>query len=185
VGKKEWLVLNFMLPKEQSSVRVSVWRKLKKCGAVGIGQSLWVLPASERHAEIFSGISGEITANGGSAYLANADFLDTGKNGDVVSLFGRARDEEYREFLEKCGDFFREIEKETAKENFSFAELEENEDEYEKLSGWLKKIGDRDFFGAPLKEEAEKALQTCRSLLAAFSSETYGRAEAEDDVQQR
>ena len=51
-----------------------------------------------------------------------------------------ARDEEYQEFLEKCDDYFYEIEKETERKNFTFIELEENEDEYNKLVEWLKKI---------------------------------------------
>lgn len=170
---KEWLILNFTLPKEQSRVRVSVWRKLKKCGSVNIGQSMWALPISEEHVETFNEISKEIIENSGSAYIANADFINTGSSDDIVNLFDKARDEEYWEFLNKCDDFFREIEKGTEKKNFTFVEFEENEDEYNKLVGLLKKIILRDFFVAPLKEHAVEGLEKCKQLLDEFSNKVY------------
>ncbi|MCZ2338380.1 MAG: hypothetical protein LC127_09280 [Chitinophagales bacterium] len=176
---KEWLILNFSLPKEQSSVRVSVWRKLKKCGSVSIGQSMWALPISEEHLETFNEISKEIIEKDGSAYIANADFINTGSNEDIVNLFNKARDEEYQEFLEKCDDYFYEIEKETERKNFTFIELEENEDEYNKLVEWLKKITLRDFFVAPLKEQAVERLQKCKQLLDGFSNRVYKANEEE------
>jgi len=176
---KEWLILNFTLPKEQSSVRVSVWRKLKKCGSVSIGQSMWALPISEEHLETFNEISKEIIEKDGSAYIANADFINTGSNEDIVNLFNKARDEEYQEFLEKCDDYFYEIEKETEIKNFTFIELEENEDEYNKLVEWLKKITLRDFFVAPLKEQAVERLQKCKQLLDGFSNRVYKANEEE------
>ena len=49
---QEWLTINYTLPKEPSRVRVSVWRKLKKSGAVILGQSVWFLPVNEDH-EVF------------------------------------------------------------------------------------------------------------------------------------
>jgi len=170
---KEWLILNFTLPKEQSRVRVSVWRKLKKCGSVSIGQSMWALPISEEHVETFNEISKEIIENSGSAHIANADFINTGSSDDIVNLFNKARDEEYQEFLDKCDDYFREMEKETERKNFTFVELEENEDEYDKLGEWLKKIALRDFFVTPLKEQAVKGLEKCKQLLDEFSNKVY------------
>lgn len=173
MNDKNWLILNFTLPKEQSSVRVSVWRKLKKCGAVSIGQSMWILPVSDEHIKTFNEISKEIIQNNGNAYIANADFINIESNDDVINIFNKARDEEYQEFINKCEDFFREIEKETERENFTFVELEENEDEYNKLVEWLNKIALRDFFIAPLKEQAEKELEKCKQLLDEFSNKIY------------
>lgn len=179
MNSKKWLILNFTLPKGQSRVRVSVWRKLKKCGSVSIGQSMWALPASEEHLELFNEISKEIIENGGNAYIANADFLSKGSTDDIINLFNKARDEEYQEFLEKCEDFFLEIEKETKRENFTYIELEENEDEYNKLAEWLKKINNRDFFGAPLKKQAEETLKKCKQFLDDFSNKVYALNEEE------
>jgi hypothetical protein len=140
---------------------------------------MWALPISEEHLETFNEISKEIIEKDGSAYIANADFINTGSNEDIVNLFNKARDEEYQEFLEKCDDYFYEIEKETERKNFTFIELEENEDEYNKLVEWLKKITLRDFFVAPLKEQAVERLQKCKQLLDGFSNRVYKANEEE------
>lgn len=140
---------------------------------------MWALPVSEVHFETFNEISKEITENSGSAYIANADFLNAGSSEDIVNLFNKARDEEYKEFLDKCDDYFREIEKETQRKNFTFVELEENEDEYNKLVEWLKKITLRDFFVAPLRDQGEEVLQKCKQLLDDFSNKVYKANEEE------
>ncbi|MEL7565757.1 MAG: Chromate resistance protein ChrB, partial [Dehalobacterium sp.] len=113
----------------------------------------------------------------GSAYIVKAAFITQVSSSDVVNLFNSVRDGEYQEFIEKCEDFFREIEKETKKENFTFVELEENEDEYNKLAEWLKKIVSRDFFQSPQKLEAEKNIELCKQLLDDFSNKVYGANE--------
>lgn len=169
----EWLMINFTLPKEPSRVRVSAWRKLKKCGSVNIGQSMWVLPLSAEHINLFSDIAGDILQNNGEAYILKAVFISTGNTDDIAAIFNKARDEEYKEFLDKCEDFYREIEKETERENFTFAEIEENESEYEKLDAWLKKINVRDFFGAPLKESSTQALQKCKTMFDEYCEKVY------------
>jgi hypothetical protein len=169
----EWMMLNFTLPKEPSRVRVSVWRKLKKCGSLNIGHSMWLLPASEDHLGIITEIANEITQNNGTAYIMKVEFISRLSSEEIIEMFNKVRDEEYQEFLDKCADFFREIEKETTKENFSYIELEENEDEYNKLEEWLKKIAQRDFFTAPLKSQAEQKLYECQELLKEFSSKVY------------
>ena len=41
-----WLLLSYKVPREPTANRVSVWRKLKKLGAVSLQDSVWVLPAT-------------------------------------------------------------------------------------------------------------------------------------------
>lgn len=171
--QREWLILNFTLPKEPSRIRVSTWRKLKKSGSVNIGQSMWILPLSGEHIDVFSEISGNILQNNGEAYILKSVFISTSNSVDISSIFNKARDEEYKEFIGKCEDFFREIEKETEKKNFNFAEIEENEEEYSKLEKWMKKITARDFFDASLKSSSGDALAKCKELLDDYSSKVY------------
>ncbi|WP_031420605.1 Chromate resistance protein ChrB [Lachnoclostridium phytofermentans] len=171
--EKEWLILNYTIPKEPSRIRVSVWRKLKKCGSVIIGQSMWMLPLSNEHIDIFTEISNEILQNNGDAYILKGVLVSDNGSDNIVELFNKARDEEYKELLDKCEDFFREIEKETEKENFSFVEVEENEDEYNKLIEWHKKIAKRDFFNASLKTVSAQELEKCKQILDDFSNQVY------------
>ena len=169
----EWLLLNFTLPKEPSMVRVSVWRKLKKCGAICIGQSMWLLPFSDQNQTAFTEIANEITSNHGTAFVLSANFLAAENSDDIVAEFNTLRNEEYKEFLGKCEDYFQEIAKETGKGNFTFAELEENEEEFNKLQMWMDKIIARDFFKASLRQEAEEKLSTCQRLLDEFSRKVF------------
>lgn len=171
--ENEWIVLNYTLPKEPSRTRVSVWRKLKKMGSVSIGQSMWLLPQTQEHIEFFKELSGEIIQNNGDSYILNAEFICNKSKEDIMELFNKAREEEYREVLEKCEDFFREIEKEIKRKNFTFAEIEENEYEYKKLMEWHRDIGKRDFFQASLKIVSEQELVKCRQELEDFSKKVY------------
>ena len=169
----EWLMLNFTLPKEPSRVRVSVWRKLKKVGAACIGQSMWLLPLREDHISSFRTISNEILQNKGEAYILHSSFISTGNKEDIRELFNASRDEEYTEFLEQCVDCQNEIDKETNKCNFSFAEIEENEREIQKLTDWLAAIDERDYFNASLKIRATEELSKCRGALDTYCCFVY------------
>jgi len=169
---KEWFMLNYTLPKEPSRVRVSSWRKLKKSGSVSIGQSMWILPVCQESIRIFDEISNEVQQNGGSAYIMKSVFINE-SDSEVEKFFNDARNDEYKELIEKCEDFFAEIGKETKKNNYSFAEIEENEEEYNKMTAWYQKIAARDFFSAALKEKSSQELQECKQLLDDFINKTY------------
>jgi len=168
----EWLMLNYTLPKEPSRVRVSAWRKLKKSGSLSIGQSMWILPISQESNDIFAEISNEVLQNQGSAYIMKTVFINE-SNENIIEFFNNARNDEYKELLEKCQDFFAEIEKETKKKNYSFAEIEENEEEYNKMTAWYQKIASRDFFNASLKTKSSRELEKCKQLLDDFANKTY------------
>lgn len=169
----EWLMLNFSLPKEPSRVRVSVWRKLKKAGSISMGQGMWLLPLADSHLKTFAELSDEVLQNGGEAYILESSFVSTGNAADIRDVFNAARDEEYREFLEKCDDFLHEIEKETAKEKYDFAEIDENERELHKLSEWFEAISARDFFDAPMRKNCAEALDRCKTEFSVFSGKVY------------
>src|SRR2546430_12162316 len=66
-----------------------------------------------------------------------------------------------------------EIVKETGAGKFTFAELEEIEQDLDKLAGWLDKIGGRDFFPGQDRERAGQALQRCREAVARFAGAGY------------
>jgi DNA-binding transcriptional regulator PaaX len=171
--EKEWIILNYTLPKEPSRVRVSVWRKLKKRGSVNVGQAMWILPLSKAHIEFFTEISNEVLQNNGAAYLMQSTFIGESNTDNIIEAFNKARDEEYKEFLEKCEDFFHEIDKEIKRENFTFAEVEENEYEYNKLMDWYKNILVRDFFTASFNKLSEQNLNQCKQVLEDFSKKVY------------
>lgn len=51
--KQSWILLIHQLPPKPTNLRVRIWRKLQKLGAVAIKNSVYVLPADEKTHEDF------------------------------------------------------------------------------------------------------------------------------------
>jgi hypothetical protein len=100
-----------------------------------------------------------------------------GTDAMIVARFRADRGREYDELTERCGAFLAEISKETKAGKFTFAELEEGEQDLEKLVRWLTKIQARDFFPDQRGPQAHELAERCRQALEDFSRAVY---EAED-----
>jgi hypothetical protein len=164
-----WLLLIYRIPAEPSRHRVAVWRRLKEAGAVYLQNSTCILPESAANHHLFETLAGDIHEAGGESLLLSAEFLDRSGHNRVVDRFNAERDVEYAEFLEQGVAFLDELRKETGRRNLTFGELEENNEGFDRLERWLRKIKDRDFFGAAKAAEAEKCLAACREALEAFT----------------
>jgi hypothetical protein len=152
-----------------------VWRKLKAAGAVYLQNGVAALPADAAGERAMRGAAQEVREFGGIAHLLRGEAV--GDEAALVGAFGEARDAEYAELLSKCRDFHAELEKERAAGKFTFAELEENEEDLNKLEAWLRKVELRDRFGAPLAQEASAAVLACREDLEAFAASVYEAAD--------
>ena len=169
----KWLIINYNLPTEPSRIRVWAWRNLKKLGAVNIQQSMWALPFSDENYSALSALSQELEENHGEALIMQSIFLEEKHEQKVISHFNKAREIEYEEIIDKCQDFFAEIEKEIQRKNFTFAEAEENEEELAKLLSWFEKIKVRDIFHSPLRGTTEQKLQECKQVFDEFNNRVY------------
>ena len=172
---REWFVLVYKLPTEPSRYRASVWRKLRAAGAVYLQNGVAALPADPGGERVMRGVVQEVREHEGNAYLVRGPLV--GDDEALVKAFDAARDDEYREIIERCRDFHAELAKEREAGKLTFAELEENEEDLAKLEAWFGKIRARDRFGAPLKEEAERAVAACRADLEAFARSVYEAAD--------
>src|SRR6266540_7251305 len=65
----EWVLLAYRLPREPSTPRSTVWRKLKRLGVAQLGDGLVALPADARTREALEWIAEEIVDNHGEAML--------------------------------------------------------------------------------------------------------------------
>src|SRR5438477_10248961 len=61
--------LSYRLPREPSTPRITIWRKLKRLGVAQISDGLIALPADARTREQLEWIAEEITDFGGTATL--------------------------------------------------------------------------------------------------------------------
>lgn len=168
-----WLLLTYKVPPEPAKHRVALWRKLKGMGAVYLQNGVCLLPRSEDHVRRLKILENDISEMAGESLLLETVALDRVQEDKVMVRFKADRDEEYREFLDKCNDFDAEIAKETAASHFTYAELEENDVDLKKLQSWLEKIRKLDFYGAPLSLDAEQRLKDCEALLEAYAQRVF------------
>lgn len=170
---QSWLLLTYKVPPEPASKRVAIWRRLKGMGAVYLQNGVCLLPKTDDHVRRLKMLENDVADVAGEAVLLETVALDRGQEEKVVGRFKADRDEAYREFIDKCDDFEKEIAKETAAEHFTYAELEENDVDLKKLKGWLEKIRKLDFYGAPLAAEAAERLKACEALLDTYAQRVF------------
>lgn len=133
------------------------------------------MPAGEAHAAIFAELARSARESGGSAAIFSARAADAAEHDALVTRFRADRARDYAEFADRAGAFFAEVEQETRLQKFTFAELEEIEDDLEKLSTWLGRIRARDFFPDERLREATVTLDRCGAALRVFAATVYAR----------
>jgi hypothetical protein len=90
-----WVLLSYRLPREPSTPRITIWRKLKRLGVAQISDGLVALPADARTREHFDWLADEITEAGGSAAIWLAQPASMGTERDLAATMAAARAAEY------------------------------------------------------------------------------------------
>ncbi|WP_018130242.1 Chromate resistance protein ChrB [Effusibacillus pohliae] len=168
-----WIVFSYKVPSEPSTLRVRIWRNLKELGVVYIQQSVCVAPDTPEVRKKLMQIKKLIESSNGEAHLLEVSKFSVDTEERLIDTFNGKRTLEYQEFLEGCAIFQKEIETETAKGNFTFHEVEENEADLLKLKRWFRKIMKRDFFASPMLAQAKNRLDQCENLLVKFTHRVY------------
>lgn len=161
----------YRIPSEPTRLRATAWRRLKALGAVYLQNSVAALPVTPASERALRKLQHDITEMAGTAVLMKSSVLVGESN--VVAIFQAARTDEYEEIVDRCAGFLAELQKEYVKEHFSYAELEENEVDYNKLTNWFSKVSERDEFGAPGRTDAEEALRSCEAALEEYAARVY------------
>lgn len=158
-GEGRWLLLIHQIPPKPDYLRVKIWRRLQRIGAVPIKNSVYVLPQSDPTREDFEWVVREIVAQGGDASVCEARFVDGLSDEHIEALFHAARDAEYTEVAEAGRRLADELGK--ARE----ARRREIVAETERLRRRFGEIAAIDFLGAPGRLPAEAALGTLEERL--------------------
>lgn len=169
----KWILFCPQLPATPSSPRVTVWRKMRSAGAIGLDNGLWLMPNNETAQAIMREMDAYVENAGGESKTFYSNSFDKKTESSVVEKFLQDRAEEYAEIKEQCADFLAELDKETKRRNFSFAEYEENEQDLDKLMKWHEKVKARDFLKSPHGAEAEEWLQKCQTTFEVFAEQVY------------
>jgi len=122
-----------------------------------------------------SGLARRIHEFGGEATLLKTSSPSEQWEEEMINRFNEGRNEEYAEVIEGAERLLDELERDTKREKFTFAELEENEYDLDRLKQWVHKVRKRDFFGASLAQETHQALAQCQKALDKFVRQIYLR----------
>ena len=91
-----WVLLSYRLPREPSTPRITIWRKLKRLGVAQISDGLVALPADARTREHLDWIADEIIAADGTATVWLAQPASRGEERRLAQTMADARAAEYR-----------------------------------------------------------------------------------------
>ncbi|MDE3067465.1 MAG: chromate resistance protein [Verrucomicrobiota bacterium] len=152
-----WLLLLYGLPTKRNAERVSLWRKLKKFGAVQLKSSAYVLPDNPANYERFQWLSKQIQDGGGEATLIRVAQIEGMPNEQIVQMFIEARAAEYKELVATGREMLARSKK--RKPQKLTVELE-------KLQRRFDEIREVDYFNSPSAHDAQMLLQQIAKHLA-------------------
>jgi hypothetical protein len=139
--EQSWVLLVYKVPREPTALRATVWRRLKRLGALLVHDALWVLPATPWTREQFQWLAVEIGELGGEVYLWESHVL---LNGQEEALM--------QQFLEKAETIYRDI----------LAELEQEDADLVALSRKYQHTRAQDYFQSPLGTQVRDRLLAAR-----------------------
>ena len=145
-----WLFLVFSLAKKSASLRVSVWRKLQRYGVVPLGNSGYLLPNSPENRERFEWLATTIRSQRGEASVVEVRSIDNCPNPQLKARFSEARTRDYRDLL-------KELRAAPVSDKAHLARTK-------RLRQRFQDIVSIDFFGSPLRQEVERALNASISV---------------------
>ena len=99
---RTWLLLQHRVPTEPSAGRVTVWRKMKRLGALLLQDATWALPATPWTREQLQWLAAEIVELGGEARVWEAQ-VAIGEDETLVAHFQAQVDVAYAEILTNLG----------------------------------------------------------------------------------
>ena len=173
---ESWLLLIYKVPSDSSKARVAIWRELRRLGVYYVQKAVCVLPDLDEPRRSLERIRSRISALGGSSVFVTLRDVDDDARQQFIEGFLQQSAKEYAEIVEECETtFFKEIEFERFRENYTFEEAEEIRQDLEKLRRWLEKVEGRDWMGADGRELAHERVAACEVLLEEFELEVYDR----------
>jgi hypothetical protein len=98
-GTGEWVLLSYRLPREPSTPRTAVWRKLRKLGVAQISDGLVALPAGARTREQLEWVAEEVTDAGGTAAIWLARPAGRAQEDGLAGVMAAARAAEYQALI--------------------------------------------------------------------------------------
>ena len=164
-ASREWILLVHQLPARPTNLRVRIWRKLQKLGAVSIKNSVYVLPANEKTHEDFQWLKQEIESAGGEVAVFQAGSVEGATDEEIIAAFRDARDVEFAAITAELDGLTGRIREQSRAKHLSPGRLAAHETELDRLHAELERIIANDFFEAKGRADALKAYERCQKAI--------------------
>jgi hypothetical protein len=153
-----WVLLGYRLPREPSTPRITVWRKLRRLGVAQLSDGMVALPADARTREHLEWIAEEVTEAGGEASIWLAQPATAGQERELAQRMAAARAEEYAAILTEA----RAVDGGSPRERRRVAD---------RLRAELRRVDRRDYFPPPERDTAHAAVRALHEATATEEAE--------------
>lgn len=151
-------MLAYRLPREPSAPRVTVWRKLRRLGAVQLVDGLVGLPASSQNREQLDWLADEIVEAGGESWTFTATPGSKDQQRALAARMTDAAAEEYRAVVIEA-------------EEVLASGARPSRRTVERLSRELRRVQARDPFPAKERARAQRAVARLAAMLDGVGEE--------------
>jgi hypothetical protein len=148
------VLLAFRLPREPSTPRIAVWRKLKRLGAPQLLDGLVALPLDRRNREQFDWLAQEVVEAGGEATIWVGRLATAEQERQLVARMQDGIAAEYRQLIADADALRKQA---AGRHRRSLGRLRRE----------LRRIRERDYFPTPERELAQQALETLAVIVEA------------------
>lgn len=149
----QWVLLAYRIPRQPSTLRITIWRKLDRLGVARLGDGLVALPADARTREQLEWIAEEIGGMGGSTTLWLAAPGSQRQEQTIAAEMRLARAAEYQAVIAQARGAVQARPGERARAA-------------KRLQAELRRIGRRDYFPPDEREEARFAVRDLTDVAA-------------------
>ena len=145
-GQIEWVLLSYRIPREPSTPRIAVWRRLRRLGVLQVSDGLVGLPADARTREQLDWIAEEVIEAGGEALVWLGRLATRAQERAVAQKMTDATADEYRAVTADA-------------ETAAGESVASRRRTAARLRRELDRISRRDFFPPPERDEAQRAVR--------------------------
>src|SRR5215217_2276607 len=105
MASSEWTLLIYTVPSQPSRKRATIWRELKKVGALYLRDGVATLPHSTETVRTFRAIAARVEAFEGTAIVAEQATLDAERSALLWAQLAETRAGEYAEIAQEATSF--------------------------------------------------------------------------------
>jgi hypothetical protein len=151
-ARAQWVLLAYRLPREPSTPRIAMWRKLKRLGAAQLLDGLVALPLDSHNRERLEWLAEEVTDAAGEATIWIGELGSAAQERELAARMSEAAAAEYRAVIEEVGELRSQA---PGRRRRSLARLRRE----------LRRIRARDYFPPPERELARQAVEQLAGAL--------------------